>query len=73
MGQQKDGEDESDRGKQVHRLPQLVAGLYIEKSQAEKDRCEEEHREVLHRGARNLGTILRRMAGPHFVHKKDCC
>jgi hypothetical protein len=48
-----DGESERNDCDEVvlHGLPQLLAGLDVEKRQGEEDRGEQQHPKILHRGA----------------------
>jgi len=54
VNQQENGESERDCGNEVHGLPQLLAGLDVEKPQAEQNGGEKQHRQILHIGAPGL-------------------
>ena len=58
MNQQNESKNERDHGKEIHRLPQLLAGLDVKGRQAEEKRCEQQHHEILHRGFLNSGNEI---------------
>ena len=60
VGQQKDREDQRDYGHNVNvhgGLPQLLAGLDVEKRQDEEDNGERKHDYILHIGSRSSRAV----------------
>jgi hypothetical protein len=55
VSEQKNGKEKSDGGNQVHDLPQLLTRLYVEEGDGEKQGCEKQHGQVLHRRAPHSG------------------
>src|SRR5580698_1386054 len=57
IAEKQNRQHQRDRRDQIHReLPQLLAGLDVKKRQAEENRREHQHRQILHRCARNSRT-----------------
>ncbi|MGA9585058.1 MAG: hypothetical protein WBQ95_07000, partial [Terracidiphilus sp.] len=48
VNQQQDRKQKSDYSDEVHGLPQLLTGLYVQKGSGKENGGEEEHREILH-------------------------
>jgi hypothetical protein len=60
IGQQKDGKNQGDYGDNVNLhdgLPQLLAGLDVEKRQDEEDSGEDEHDYILHIGSHSSSQL----------------
>jgi hypothetical protein len=54
ISKQQDGQNQGNGGDEVglHKLPQLLAGLDVEKRQGKENYCEQQHRYILHRSSR---------------------
>jgi hypothetical protein len=62
VNKQQDREQESHYSYQVHGLPQLLAGLHIQKGHGKEKRGEEKHDNVLHAGLLDSEPRRRRKA-----------
>jgi hypothetical protein len=51
VNEQQDGQNQCDCGYPIHALPQPLTRLDVEKRQAEENRCEKQHRQILHRNS----------------------
>ena len=69
VNEQQNGQYQRDCGYPIHGLPQPLTRLDVEKRQAEENRCEKQHCQILHR---NSPSFRKRRDSPASICRGPC-